>query len=189
MSDPGGNGFAGWKHLTSHFLWFHMETSYEEIVDRASEMARLRAAVRLPRGGFPNTSTRRQPFERPPTRIWRQLLDRSVDWCVLGDHSAVDVTFFARQAVSSHYVDRSDRPTQPLKTTPLVDIVPCSLSTARHTSPTTRRWAVRWHCASLTKVGVSLATKAITLIIAGHSLFRGRPATNQTPAVHSLLLQ
>jgi len=33
VSDPAGNGFDGWKHLTLHFLRVHIDVSYAEIVD------------------------------------------------------------------------------------------------------------------------------------------------------------
>jgi IS5 family transposase len=33
VSDPTGNGFPGWKHVTLHFLRIHMDATYREIVD------------------------------------------------------------------------------------------------------------------------------------------------------------
>lgn len=62
VSDPAGNGFPGWKHLT------------------------LSAARFNP-----------------------------------GEYGSLDTSFFNREAASSHYVDRSDRPIRTLKTTALVD--------------------------------------------------------------------
>jgi IS5 family transposase len=127
VSDPAGNGFASWKHLTLHFLRIHMDASYAEIVDWASEMDRVRAVLQLARSAFPAPSTLWRSFERVPTRVWRQLLDRSVARCDPGEHGAVDATFFDRQAASSHYVDRSDRHIQTLKTTALVDTESCAV--------------------------------------------------------------
>jgi len=47
VSDPAGSGFAGWKHLTLHFLRIHMGATYREIVDWTSEMDRVRAVLQL----------------------------------------------------------------------------------------------------------------------------------------------
>lgn len=47
VSDPTGNGFYGWKHVTHHFLRFYMDTTYREIVDCASEMDRIRGLLQL----------------------------------------------------------------------------------------------------------------------------------------------
>jgi len=127
VSDPAGNEFAGWKHLTLHFLRVHMDASYAEIVDWASEMDRVRAVLQLVRGDFPNPSTLWRSFERVRTRVWRQLLERSAARCDPGDHGALDATFFDREAASSHYVDRSDRHIRTLKTTALVDTESCAI--------------------------------------------------------------
>jgi len=77
VSDPAVNGFAGWKHLTLHSLRVHMDASYEEIVDWASEMERVRAILQLTRSDFPAPSTLCRSFERVPTRVWCHLLARS----------------------------------------------------------------------------------------------------------------
>jgi hypothetical protein len=76
--DPAGHGFADWKHLTLHFLRVHMGASYAEIVDWTSEMDRVRAVLELTRTEFPASSTLWRAFQRVPTRIWCQLLHRSV---------------------------------------------------------------------------------------------------------------
>ncbi len=127
VSDPAGNGFADWKHLTLHFLRIHMDASYREIVDWASEMDRVRGLLQLARTDFPAPSTLCRSFERVPIRIWRQLLRRSATRCDPGNHGALDATFFDREAASSHYVDRSDRHIRTLKTTALVDTESCAV--------------------------------------------------------------
>ncbi|WP_246989597.1 IS5 family transposase [Halorientalis marina] len=127
VSDPAGNGFADWKHLTLHFLRVHMDATYRELVDWASEMDRVRALLQLSRWGFPAPSTLCRSFERVPTRVWRQLLDRSAARCDPGDHGAVDATFFDREAASSHYRRRSDHDIRTLKTTALVDTETCAV--------------------------------------------------------------
>ncbi len=127
VSDPAGNGFADWKHLTLYFLRVHMDATYRELVDWASEMDRVRALLQLSRWGFPAPSTLCRSFELVPTRIWRQLLDRSAARCDPGDHGAVDATFFDREAASSHYRKRSDRDIRTLKTTALVDTESCAI--------------------------------------------------------------
>jgi len=127
VSDTAGHGFADWKHLTLHFLRVHMGATYREIVDWASEMDRGRALLQLARIEFPAPSTLWRSFERVPTRVWRQLLDRSATACDPGDHGALDATFFDREAASSHYVVRWDRHIQTLKTTALVDTDSCAV--------------------------------------------------------------
>jgi IS5 family transposase len=127
VSDPAGNGFADWKHLTLHFLRIHMDATYREIVDWASEMDRVRGLLQLARTAFPAPSTLWRSFERVPTRVWRQLLRRSATACDPGEHGAMDATFFDREAASSHYIDRSDRHIRTLKTTALVDTESCAV--------------------------------------------------------------
>jgi IS5 family transposase len=127
VTDPAGNGFHGWKHLTLYFLRVYMGATYREIVDWASEMDRVRAVLQLARIEFPAPSTLWRSFERVPTRVWRQLLDRSTTACDPGDHGAVDATFFDRQAASNHDIDRSDRHIRTLKTTALVETDSCAV--------------------------------------------------------------
>ncbi len=47
VSDPTGNGFPGWKHVTLHFLRVHMDATYREISDLANEVDRVRAVLQL----------------------------------------------------------------------------------------------------------------------------------------------
>ncbi len=104
VSDLAGNGFDIWKHLTLHLLRIHMGATCREIVGWASEIDRMRTVLQLARTAFPAPSTLWQSFERAPTRIWRQLFDRSAARCDPSDSGAVDATFFDRQAASSHYI-------------------------------------------------------------------------------------
>jgi hypothetical protein len=93
VSDPADNGFADWKHLTLHFLRIHMDATYREIVDWASEVGRVRDLLQLARPAFPAPSTLWRSFERVATRVWRQLLCRSATSCDPGEHGALDATF------------------------------------------------------------------------------------------------
>jgi len=127
VSDPAGNGLADWKHLTLFYLCIHMDATYRELVDWASEMDRVRALLQLSRWEFPAPSTLWRSFERVPTRVWRQLLARAAARCDPGEHGAVDATFFDREAASSHYRRRSDRDIHTLKTTALVDTETCAI--------------------------------------------------------------
>ncbi|WP_225336305.1 IS5 family transposase [Halomicrobium urmianum] len=127
VSDPAGNGFPAWKHVTLHFLRIHMDATYREIVDWVSEMDRVRGLLRLARSAFPAPSTLWRSFERAPMRVWRQLLRRSAARCDPGDHGALDATFFDRQAASSHYIARSDRHRRTLKATALIDTESCAV--------------------------------------------------------------
>jgi len=90
---PAGNGFADWKYLTLHFLRSHMDATYREIVDWASETDRVRGRLQLARSAFPAPSSLWRSFERVPTRVWRQLLRRSATRCDPGDHGAMDARF------------------------------------------------------------------------------------------------
>lgn len=104
-----------------------MDATYREIVDWASEMDWVRALLQLSRSTFPAPSTLWRSFERVPSRVWRQLLARSVATCDPGEHGAWDATFFDRRRASSHYRHRSDRHIQTLKTTALVDTESCAV--------------------------------------------------------------
>jgi IS5 family transposase len=69
VSDPAGNGFAGWKHLTLQYLRVHMDATYRVIVDWAREMDRVRGLLQLARSAFPAPSTLWRSFERVATRV------------------------------------------------------------------------------------------------------------------------
>lgn len=69
VSNSVGNGFAGWKYLTLHFLRVYMNATFEEIVEWASEMDRVRAVLQLARSEFPAPSTLWRSFRRVPTRV------------------------------------------------------------------------------------------------------------------------
>ncbi|WP_205596868.1 hypothetical protein [Halostella salina] len=154
VSDLVGNGFAGWKHLTLHFLRVHMDATYREIVGWASEMDRVRALLQLARTEFPAPSTLWRSFERVPTRVWQQLIARSASAYDSGEHGAVDARFFDRQAASSHYNDCSDRHIRTLKTTVLVDTDSCVVLDL-HCSA---------HCPHDTQVGRRVALRNIEKI-------------------------
>ena len=104
-----------------------MDATYREIVDWASEIDRVSDLLQLARSVFPVPSTLWRSFEQVPTRIWRQLLRRSATACDPGEYGALDATFFDREVASSHYVERTDRHIQTLKTTPLVDTESCAV--------------------------------------------------------------
>jgi hypothetical protein len=57
LSDPAGNGFAGWKHAVLLYLREHMSAEYEEIIDCAEEMERAQAVLNLQRESFPAFNT------------------------------------------------------------------------------------------------------------------------------------
>ena len=165
VSDPAGNGFAGWKHLTLHFLRIHMDASYAEIVDWASEMDRVRAVLQLTRTEFPAPSTLWRSFERVPARVWRQLLRRSAAICDPGEHGAwmphsstvrrhpatIDTARIATYARSKRRRWSIQNRVLPL------------ISTVRHTGPTTHRWAVGLPCETPRNPTVSPVTKATTI--------------------------
>ena len=69
ISDPTGNGVAGWKHALLHFLRVHMEATLQEVFDWAEEMERVRAALVLGRGEFPGPSALCKSFDRAPMRV------------------------------------------------------------------------------------------------------------------------
>ena len=127
VSKRAGHGYPGWKHLTLHCLRIHMEATYREIVDWASEMDRVRAVLQLARTAFPAPSTLCRSFDRAPMGVWRGLLQATAEKCDPGSHGALDATFFDREAASSHYRHRSDRHIRTLKTTALVDTDSCAI--------------------------------------------------------------
>lgn len=121
VSDPTGNGFAGWKHVVLHYLRIEMDKSYAETVDYASEMDRIRRLLNLPIFGFPKPSTLCRSFHRTPMAVWRRLLKRSAELLNRSGHAAVDSTFLTRERASPHYLRRIDRSVETLKVTFLVD--------------------------------------------------------------------
>lgn len=121
ISNPRGNGFAGWKHVVLHYLRIHKEESYAGVVDMASEMDRLRIPLQLPLFGFPKSSTLYRSFNRTPMHVWRALLKRSTKLLDRSGHAAIDATFFERHQASTHYLRRTDRSVETLKITFLID--------------------------------------------------------------------
>ena len=81
VSDPAGHGFPGWKHVTLHFLRVHMDATYRETVDWASEIDRVRGLLQLSRTAVPAPSTLHRSFERVPMSVWRGFLRRSASSC------------------------------------------------------------------------------------------------------------
>ena len=164
VSDPTGNGFPGWKHVTLHFLRVHMDATYREIVDWASEMDHVRGLLQLARTAFPAPSTLYRSFERLPMSVWRSFLRDSATICDLRSHGAIDATFFDRETASRHYnttriatYARSKRRRSSIQTR-----VPSSISTARDTGHTTRKLAVESLFVTPRKLRVSPVTKAMT---------------------------
>ena len=98
-----------------------MEAEYEEIIDWAAEMDRVRRVLGLRRGEFPAPSTLCKAFKRAPMSVWRQLLRRSAELLVQNGHAAIDATYFDRQQASAHYLRRTGRSVRTIQTTFLVD--------------------------------------------------------------------
>lgn len=121
ISNPTGNGFAGWKHVVLHYLRVRENKSYAEVVDLASEMDRVRALLDLGRWEFPSPSTLCRSFDRAPMSVWRSLFSRSAQLLDRCGHTTIDSTFFARRQVSPHYLKRVGRSIDTLKITFLVD--------------------------------------------------------------------
>ena len=121
LSHPAGNGFAGWKHAVLLYLREHMEAEYEEVIDWAEEMERVRCLLGLRRGEFPAPSTLCKAFKRAPMSVWRQLLRRSAELLPQNGHGAIDATYFDRQQASTHYLRRTGRSVRTIQATFLVD--------------------------------------------------------------------
>lgn len=121
LSHPAGNGFAGWKHAVLLYLREHMDAEYEEVIDWAEEMERVRLLLSLRRGEFPAPSTLCKAFKRAPMSVWRQLLRRSAELLPQNGHAAIDATYFDRQQASAHYLRRTGRSVRTIQTTFLVD--------------------------------------------------------------------
>jgi hypothetical protein len=108
LSDPAGNGFAGWKHAVLLYLREHMDAEYEEIIDWAEEMERIRFLLGLRRGKFPAPSTLCKAFKRAPMSVWRELLRRSAELLDQNGHAAIDATYFDRHHASTQ-LPQTDR--------------------------------------------------------------------------------
>lgn len=121
LSDPAGNGFAGWKHAVLLYLREHMDAEYEEIIDWAEEMERIRFLLGLRRGKFPAPSTLCKAFKRAPMSVWRELLRRSAELLDQNGHAAIDATYFDRQQASAHYLKRTELSIRTIQATFLVD--------------------------------------------------------------------
>ncbi len=121
ISNPTGNGFAGWKHVVLHYLRIEMVKSYAETVDYASEMDRIRRFLNLPMFGFPKPSTLCRSFHRTPMAVLRRLLAGSAELLNQSGHAAVDSTFLTRERAPPHYLRRIDRSVETFKVTFLVD--------------------------------------------------------------------
>ena len=121
LSDTAGNGFAGWKHAVLLYLREHMDAEYEEVIDWAEEMERVRFLLGLRHGKFPAPSTLCKAFKRAPMSVWRELLRRSAELLDQNGHAAIDATYFDRQQASAHYLQRTGRFVRTIQATFLVD--------------------------------------------------------------------
>ena len=121
ISDPAGNGVAGWKHAVLHFLREHMDATLTEVLDWAEKMERVRAALVLKHGEFLGPSALCKSLDRAPMAVWRELLQLSSELLNQSDHAAIDATYFDRREASNHYLKRCDRDVQTVQATFLVD--------------------------------------------------------------------
>ena len=98
-----------------------MDAEYEEIIDWAEEMERIRFLLGLRRGKFPAPSTLCKAFKRAPISVWRELLRRSAEQLDQNGHAAIDATYLDRQQASAHYRKRTGRSVRTVQATFLVD--------------------------------------------------------------------
>ena len=105
------------------YLREHMDAEYEEIIDWAEEMERIRFLLGLRRGKFPAPSTLCKAFKRAPMSVWRELLRRSAELLNQNGHAAIDATYFDRHQASTHYLKRTGRSIRTIQATLLVDTV------------------------------------------------------------------
>ena len=121
ISGPIGYGFAGWNHVVLHYLRIELDATYNEVVDWASEMDRIRNLLNHPIDGFPSLSALCRSFQRAPMSVWRTLLTRSARLLDRSGHTAIDSTFFTRHRASPHYLKRIGRSVETLKISFLID--------------------------------------------------------------------
>lgn len=95
ITDPASNGFVGWKHALLQYSKFNMEATYEERIDWAEEMDRIRRYFSLRLGRF-RSQRLCNTFKRTPMGVRRQLLRRSVELLARNGHGAIDSTDFDR---------------------------------------------------------------------------------------------
>ena len=114
LSDPAGKPVAGWKHAVLLYLREHMDAEYEEIIDWAEEMERIRFLLSLRCEKFPAALTLCKAFKRAPMSVWQKLLEQS-------GHAAIDATYFDRQQASAHYLKRTGRSIRTIQATFLID--------------------------------------------------------------------
>ena len=69
LSHPAGKPVAGWKHAVLLYLREHMDAEYDEVIDWAEEMDRVRRLLCLRRGTFPAPSTLCKAFKRAPMSV------------------------------------------------------------------------------------------------------------------------
>ena len=96
LSYPAGKPITGWKHAVLLYLREHMGAEYEEIIDWAEEMDRVRRLLGLRHGKFPAPSTLCKAFKRTPMSVWRQQLRRPAELLDQNGHAAIDATYFDR---------------------------------------------------------------------------------------------
>ena len=104
-------------------LYFHehMDVEYEEVIDWAEEMERIRFLLGLRRGEFPAPSMLCKAFNRAPMSVWRQLLRRSAELLDQNGHATIDAIYFDRQQASAYYLNRTGRSVRTIQVTFLVD--------------------------------------------------------------------
>jgi hypothetical protein len=69
LSHPAGSGFVGWKHTVLLYPRKYMDAEYNEVVDWAEEMDRVRRLLCLRRGTFPASSTLCKAFKDAPMSV------------------------------------------------------------------------------------------------------------------------
>lgn len=81
-----------------------MDADYEEVINWAEKMDRVRLLLDLRREEFPVPSTLYKAFKRVPMSVWRQLLRCSAEQLPKSSCAAIDATYFDREQASTHYL-------------------------------------------------------------------------------------
>ncbi len=107
------------QHVVLLCLQIKKTSTYRDLADELTEMARVRDALYLDL--IPPPSTLCKAFDRLEMAVWRVLLNVSLTDLLLNRVADIDTSGFERAHASAHYTKRTNPTIQHLKTTLLVN--------------------------------------------------------------------
>ena len=116
-----GGGFTDAAMISLHCLWIYLNTTYRMTIYLLTEMPKIYPDIGRFKTDLPDHSTLCLAFDRIEMKLYRTLLEQSVQLHNTGLIGVIDATYFERSPASRSYSNKTKYDVQDLKVTKLVD--------------------------------------------------------------------